>query len=525
MRAPFQAHTGWVELLKRLPEAGLIPDDPELIGAADRHPGDLGARRSTPARTCSTTGRASTCRPAPEETASFPSGARRMCRRAAPTAATAAAAATSRIVVRPVAARPVRLPARRPLQGQARRARRGREPPRRDTRHARDTGAARHGRRGRGERRPLGDAERRASAPWWRAAAAAGAATGSSPPPPARPRASRSAGCPARSGRSSCSLRLKADAGLVGLPNAGKSLAARPPHARAAEGRRLPVHHDRARARHAGARRPPAGDRGHPRPDRGRERRRRARARVPRARRALPAARPRARPEAARRLGPERELRDGRGRAARARARPRPAAAPAGACPRPTWCRRRRREAAVERWRERLGVPRCSPPPPRPARGCEELSRRHLPARSAGGARRERERRDARGAPRLPARPRRVLQRRAHRAGRVPRGGRADRAADRPPRRGQRRGAPLRRGAPARARRDQGARVRRLRARRRRGDRAGSSSSSIPADTSQSVARSPYRSACWRCCSRAAAAVAATTRRRPSRPSATSSRP
>jgi tetratricopeptide (TPR) repeat protein len=32
MRAPFQAHTGWVELLKRLPEAGLMPDDPEMIG-------------------------------------------------------------------------------------------------------------------------------------------------------------------------------------------------------------------------------------------------------------------------------------------------------------------------------------------------------------------------------------------------------------------------------------------------------------------------------------------------------------
>ena len=32
MRAPFSAHPGWVELLKRLPEAGIIPDDPELIG-------------------------------------------------------------------------------------------------------------------------------------------------------------------------------------------------------------------------------------------------------------------------------------------------------------------------------------------------------------------------------------------------------------------------------------------------------------------------------------------------------------
>jgi uncharacterized Ntn-hydrolase superfamily protein len=32
LRAPFQAHPGWIELLKRLPESGLIPDDPELIG-------------------------------------------------------------------------------------------------------------------------------------------------------------------------------------------------------------------------------------------------------------------------------------------------------------------------------------------------------------------------------------------------------------------------------------------------------------------------------------------------------------
>ncbi len=31
LHAPFQSHPGWVELLKRLPDAGLIPDDPELI--------------------------------------------------------------------------------------------------------------------------------------------------------------------------------------------------------------------------------------------------------------------------------------------------------------------------------------------------------------------------------------------------------------------------------------------------------------------------------------------------------------
>jgi uncharacterized Ntn-hydrolase superfamily protein len=32
LRRPFQAHHGWVELLKRLPQAGFMPDDPELIG-------------------------------------------------------------------------------------------------------------------------------------------------------------------------------------------------------------------------------------------------------------------------------------------------------------------------------------------------------------------------------------------------------------------------------------------------------------------------------------------------------------
>jgi uncharacterized Ntn-hydrolase superfamily protein len=32
LRPVFQAHAGWVELLKRLPASGLIPDDPEMIG-------------------------------------------------------------------------------------------------------------------------------------------------------------------------------------------------------------------------------------------------------------------------------------------------------------------------------------------------------------------------------------------------------------------------------------------------------------------------------------------------------------
>ena len=31
LRRAFEAHSGWVELLKRLPAAGLFPDDGELI--------------------------------------------------------------------------------------------------------------------------------------------------------------------------------------------------------------------------------------------------------------------------------------------------------------------------------------------------------------------------------------------------------------------------------------------------------------------------------------------------------------
>ena len=59
-------------------------------------------------------------------------------------------------------------------------------------------------------------------------------------------------------------------------PERGQVVAARAHDARAAEGRRLPVHDARAGARDARGRRPPARDRRHPRADRGRERRRRA---------------------------------------------------------------------------------------------------------------------------------------------------------------------------------------------------------------------------------------------------------
>ena len=89
-------------------------------------------------------------------------------------------------------------------------------------------------------------------------------------PPDGRARA------PRRGGLGGAAAQAAGGRGPGGPAQRREELAARAPHRRAPEGRGLPVHHARARARDDRGRRPPARARRHPGPDRGRQRGRRA---------------------------------------------------------------------------------------------------------------------------------------------------------------------------------------------------------------------------------------------------------
>ena len=127
-----------------------------------------------------------------------------------------------RAALRRLAARPAVLQAPRPLQGAARAPRPGRAAPRRRRGGPRRAGAARDaGHRAR--RRAPRPRRPRPARGRGRAPARAAAATSASRAPSTRRRASPSAACAGDEGWIELHLKLLADVGLVGLPNAGKS--------------------------------------------------------------------------------------------------------------------------------------------------------------------------------------------------------------------------------------------------------------------------------------------------------------